>query len=108
MNDNLQATFILQEQVLTPDTAPFVINPKVDELGSFLLPLLNNFVSTDIETFKYSDPDFVKGNNFYPGLENCKWDPHAKWHLQTSIALTDFIFLSDQMHQLFVKHQSAK
>merc|ERR1719495_80307 len=100
--------FVWQDQVLTPATAPWVVNPQVDQIGSILLPILNGFVSTNIETFKYSDPDFVKGTNFYPGFENCRWDPHAKWHLQTSIALTDFIFLSDQMHQLFVKHQTNK
>jgi len=95
--------FVWQEQVITSD---FVFKPQVNQIGAFLQPLLNNFVTDNIETFKYSNTEFVSGKNFYAGQSWCdKKDPHSKWHLQTAIALTDFIFLADEMHQLFVKHQ---
>jgi len=95
--------FVWQEQVITND---FVFKPQVNQIGAYLQPLLNNFVTDNIETFKYSDPEFGSGKNFFAGQTTCnKWDPHSKWHLQTAIALTDFIFLADEMHQLFVKHQ---
>lgn len=98
--------FLWQENVFPQETAPFLFDPTVNEIGALLLPVLNNFVSQDIETIKYSDPTFGNGKNFYPGEERCNaWDPHAKWHLQTGIALTDFVLLADEMHRLFITHQ---
>jgi len=95
--------FVWQEQVITDD---IVFKPQVNLIGAYLQPMLNNFVTENIETFKYSDPEFGSGKNFFAGQATCnKWDPHSKWHLQTAIALTDFIFLADEMHQLFAKHQ---
>jgi len=95
--------FVWQEQVITNE---IVFKPQVNQIGALLQPMLNNFVTENIETFKYSNPDFGSGKNFFAGQTRCnKWDPHSKWHLQTAIALTDFIFLADEMHQLFVKHQ---
>ena len=40
-----------------------------------------------------------------PGQETCSWDPHAKWHLQSAVALLDFIFLADDIHKLLALHQ---
>jgi len=95
--------FVWQEQVIT---SPIVFKPQVNQIGAILQPLLNNFVTNNIGLFKYSDPEFGSGKNFYAGQARCdKFDPHSKWHLQTAIALTDFIFLADEMHMLFVKHQ---
>ena len=42
------------------------------------------------------------GNNMYPGEEWCNpIIPHAKWHLETSIALTDFTFLTEELYRIF-------
>ena len=42
------------------------------------------------------------GINMYPGEKWCNpVIPHAKWHLQTSIALTDLTFLTDEMYRIF-------
>jgi len=96
--------FLWQEQVIT---SPIVFNSRVNKIGAFLQPMFNKFVTGNIASFKYSNPSFVSGKNFYAGQSRCsKFDPHAKWHLQTAIALTDFVFLADEMHQLFVKHQT--
>ena len=82
-------------------TQDIFFDPTTNEVGSALLPVFNELMSL-LETFQYSSSDFETGLDFYPGMEHCVWDPHAKWHLQTAIALTDFIFLADQIHGIFV------
>ena len=67
-----------------------------------LLPVLNAAAS-DLTTFKYSSPTFQKGLNKYPGENWCNpLIPHAKWHLESSIALVDFVFLADEIHRIIV------
>ena len=40
----------------------------------------------------------------YPGEGWCNpVIPHAKWHLETSIALTDFTFLTEELYKIFNK-----
>ena len=82
-------------------TQDIFFDPTTNEVGAALLPVFNELMSL-LETFQYSSSDFETGLDFYPGMEHCAWDPHAKWHLQTAIALTDFIFLADQIHGIFV------
>ena len=94
---SLKLCFVKQEEILVQD---FIFDPRVNLIGSALLPVYNELLSL-LETFEYSEPSFQTGQDFYPGMEECAWDPHAKWHLQTSIALTDFIFLADQHHRIF-------
>lgn len=90
--------FLWQEVELTD--SDFFLRPEVNEIGAALLPVVN-VLSTQLTTFEYSSSDFQLGQNFYPGELGCnKWDPHCKWHLQTGIALVDFVYLSDEMFRL--------
>ena len=81
----------------------FFLRPEVNEVGAALLPIVNE-LATQLNTFEYSSVNFQLGRHFYPGEHECnKWDPHAKWHLQTGIALVDFVFLTDEMYRLLNK-----
>ena len=74
------------------------------QIGTMLLPHWNDF-ATSFTTFTYSSPSFQHGVNFYPGEEWCNpVIPHAKWHVETSIALTDFVFLSDEINRIITMH----
>ena len=78
----------------------FFLDPKVNEIGAALLPIVN-VLATQLTTFEYSSNTFVTGDGFYPGQHDCSaWDPHSKWHLETGVALVDFVFLSDEMYRL--------
>ena len=78
----------------------FFLRPDVNEVGAALLPIVN-VLATQLTTFQYSSNDFQTGVGFYPGEEGCSpWDPHSKWHLETGIALVDFVFLSDELYRL--------
>jgi len=100
--------FLWQEQIFPADSSmqKIILDPMVNEYGSLFLPTFNSWISNlEAKNMHYSDPNFGTGINFYSGEDNCNWDPHAKWHMQTSIALTDFIFLADQFHGLLKDHQ---
>lgn len=100
--------FLWQEQIFPHDSTvqKVILDPMVNEYGSLFLPTFNSWISKlEAKNMKYSDPTFGTGKNFYSGEDKCSWDPHAKWHMQTSIALTDFIFLADQFHGLLKDHQ---
>ena len=93
-----QQIYSLQEQEVT--TSDFFLRPVVNEVGAALLPIVN-ILAKQLTTFKFSSINFQMGTNFYPGESWCnKWDPHAKWHLETGIALTDFVFLGDEIYRL--------
>ena len=78
----------------------FFLDPKVNEIGAALLPIVN-VLATQLTTFEYSSNHFVTGADFYPGQDGCSaWDPHSKWHLETGVALVDFVFLSDELYRL--------
>ena len=81
----------------------FFLRPKVNEMGAALLPMVNVW-ATKLTTFQFSSPNFQLGTNFYPGESHCnKWNPHAKWHLESSIALVDFVYLGDEIFRLLNK-----
>jgi len=101
--------FLWQEQIFPPesDMQKIILDPMVNEYGFLFLPTFNEWISKlEAKNMHYPDPTFGSGQGFYAGEASCNKDPHAKWHLQTSIALTDFIFLSDQFYGLLKKHQS--
>ena len=90
--------YSFQEVELTDND--FFFRPEVNEVGAALLPIVN-VLATQLNTFEYSSPNFQLGTNFYPGELGCnKWDPHSKWHLETGIALVDFVYLGDEMFRL--------
>jgi len=44
-----------------------------------------------------------------PGEEWCNpLIPHAKWHVETGIALVDFVFLSDEINRIITEHALPK
>ena len=76
----------------------------MNQIGSLLLPRINQKLS-QYQTFEYSDPSFLNGTGFYPGQEACAWCPHAKWHLQSGIALVDLVFLGDELFNVMQTYQ---
>ena len=68
------------------------LQPTTNELGMIFLPIVN-FAGNELNNWTYTDMLMQSGINMYPGEEWCNLVmPHAKWHLETSIALTDFTF----------------
>jgi hypothetical protein len=76
-------------------------------------------------TFSYTSDQFIEGINLYPGQVSLEFvlrqisvihklsilqdwcavaSPHAKWHLETSIALVDFVFLAEELNKIFLAH----
>ena len=93
----IDTLFYFQEGTIP---AEILLKPKINEIGTALLPLVNEFATT-LTTFEYSNPDFQSGQHFFPGQDWCNvWNPHSKWHLETGIALTDLAFLFDEIHRL--------
>ena len=89
-----------QEDVLTDNE--IFLTPFVNEIGALLLPYVNQ-EATLLNSWNYTNPDLQTGRNRYPGEKWCNLViPHAKWHMQTSIALTDFTFLSDEFYKVLI------
>ena len=65
-----------------------------------LVPLVNQ-LATSFTTFPHGNLKFQSGENMYPGQEKCaSRSSHALFHLQSSIAMLDFVFLADEIHRL--------
>ena len=93
-----------QEEVLTQDDT--FLQPATNELGMLALPIINGEANA-LNSFEYSDKLMQSGINMYPGEEWCNLViPHAKWHLETGIALTDFTFLSDELYRILDTYYS--
>jgi len=91
--------FLWQEQFLVND--PIWLQPSTNEVGAAFLPVINQAMN-GYNSWNYSDTEMQLGINMYPGEAWCNpLIPHAKWHLQTGIALTDFTFLSDELYRIF-------
>jgi len=89
--------FLWQEQAVPLE---ILLKPKINEIGTMLLPTVNEF-ATGLTTFEHSSPDFQHGINFFPGQGWCNpVNSHSKWHLETGIALPDLAFLFDEIHRL--------
>ena len=80
------------------------LQPSTNVVGTLLLPVVNA-AANELNTWSYADGLMQSGLHMYPGEDWCNpVIPHAKWHVETSIALTDFSFLSDELYQLFSKY----
>jgi hypothetical protein len=65
-----------------------------------MIPVVNA-AANELNNFTYSDHQMQAGLHMYPGEAWCNMViPHAKWHVETGIALTDFVFLTDEMYRL--------
>ena len=77
------------------------LQPSTNEVGAAFLPVLNQALN-GINSWNYSNANMQLGINMYPGEKWCNpVIPHAKWHLETSIALTDFAFLTEELYRIF-------
>ena len=85
----------------------FWLQPITNEIGALILPLVNG-LANQLNNFTYTDSAMQNGINLYPGETWCNpVQPHAKWHLETSIALTDFLFHSDEMFRILGQYNVA-
>ena len=68
--------------------------------GAKLVPLVNQ-LATSFTTFQHGNLKFQSGENMYPGQEKCaSQSSQALFHLESSIAMLDFVFLADEIHRL--------
>ncbi len=90
--------YTYQEGLLGENTPT---SPEANELGMAALPLINAYASR-LTGFEYHDRLLQTGRDLYPGGEWCNVAPipHAKWHLQTAIALTDLVFAADELAKI--------
>ena len=73
-----------------------------------MLPVVNA-AANELNSWSYNDALMQSGINMYPGEAWCNpVIPHAKWHLQTSIALTDFTFLTDELFKVLAPKNKVK
>ncbi len=69
------------------------------------MPVVNGFVNDNLlnpDYFPHYNLDLQDGVDVYPGELDCNPAPlpHAKWHLQTGIALVDFAHLSNLLNKV--------
>ena len=101
ISNNEKKVNFFQEEELTDD--PIWLEPSTNEVGWAFLPVINQ-LANDLISWTHNNPEMQLGNNMYPGEEWCNpIIPHAKWHLETSIALTDFTFLTEELYRIFNK-----
>merc|ERR1711935_233161 len=100
--------FLWQEQALSGADADIWFQPITNQIGTVVLPLVNNLANA-LNNFTYSNAvDMQAGINMYPGELWCNpVIPHPKWHVQTSIALLDFTFHADEMFRILGQYNSA-
>ena len=78
--------------------------PNVLEKSSFHTPKLNAFAN-NLTRWDLSVEDVQLGGG-YPGSAGCNdLIPHAKWHAQTSAALSDMTRLMDFVLKLEKRHE---
>ena len=95
-----------KEQVLTQDDT--FLQPSTNAMGTLLLPVVNA-AANGLNSWSYTDTLMQSGLQMYPGEDWCNPAiPHAKWHVETAIALTDFTFLSDELYQIFTKYADLR
>lgn len=100
--------FLWQEEALAGADNEIWFQPLTNQIGTIVLPLVNNLANA-LNNFTYTDAvDMQAGHNMYPGESWCNpVIPHAKWHVETAIALTDFVFHSDEMFRILGQYNSA-
>merc|ERR1712218_498092 len=103
--------FLWQESVIDlmshlPDS-PF-IKKFANEAGSQLIPLINQLFNS-VTSFDHKNIYFQSAKNFYPGQIACSQESHthAKWHVQSGIALLDFAMFADEFHRILHLHNDT-
>ena len=106
--------FVWQEQGFFPNLGDVAFTPEGNEQGWALLPILNDAVNENLlgtnSTTDYFNPNLQHGVGIYPGEEWCNPGvyPHAKWHLQTGIALVDFTNMMDKTLGIIKRFQQQQ
>ena len=89
---------IIQEQILSSD---FWFWPFTNWIGGLVHPWYNRLINYFM-SYKHNNEDFQMAKNVYPGENWCNYRiPHAKWHLQTSIAVLDLVRITQDLDQIF-------
>ena len=120
MNSNniFESIFIQENFIKNGSLAELIRNPnndpenKFNEYGDLLIPVINQYASA-ITTFRPVDKQFIKGRKFYPGQDayylKCNENyPHAKWHVQSGIAMVDLVFVADEIYYLINKYENVE
>ena len=104
--------FVWQEGGYFPNIGAPTFSPEGNEKGWELLPILNDMVNSELlgtdSLNDYFNPDLQFGIGIYPGELWCNPGlyPHAKWHLQTGIALVDLTNLMDEVLKIIIQWQT--
>ena len=78
-----------------------IFTPWFNKLGASILPLYND-LAKQLTGYEYFSSNFHHGKAMYPGEEWCNRDiPHAKWHVETAVALFDLAVLADEVQVIF-------
>ena len=117
-NDIFEFIFIQEQFIKNGSLAELILNPNNENFKSFnnygdlLIPVINRYASA-ITTFRPVDKQFQNGRKFYPGHDSysltCKeTSPHAKWHVQSGIAMVDLVFVADEIYHLIDKYENVE
>ena len=88
---------IQEEELVTNST---FLTPEATEAGAAFLPDQHTMAPSNLD-FEYYHPNLNRAKGIYPGEDWCNpLIPHAKWHLETGIGLTDLLFLADEFHKI--------
>lgn len=76
------------------------LTPEANEKGAAFLPVLNALANAEMD-FEYYNHNLNRAVGIYPGEDWCNpLIPHAKWHLETGIGLTDLLFLANEFYKI--------
>ncbi len=93
-------------------TADVLFTEEANELGYTLLPTVNALANAILpsDDFPHYSQDFQDGVGVYPGEGWCNVAalPHAKWHLETGVALSDMGRLADLMYQAILTQEEPQ
>ncbi len=101
--------FLIKEQLLPEEIFTSAIG---NQFGALLLPYVNAFANDNLlnpNYFPHYNLDLQNAVNVYPGELFCNTAalPHAKWHLQTGIALVDFVHLTNLLNKVVMPQGNA-
>lgn len=84
-------SFLWQEKTLQLD---IFLQDGPNRIGADIMPVLMSLFNF-ISGFDHADEAFQNGQGVYPGDEQCRLQPHAKWHEVSASGLLDLAFTAD-------------
>ena len=111
-NDIFKSIFIQENFIKNGSLAELILSPEINSYGDLLIPVINRYASA-ITTFRPVDKQFQDGKMFYPGQDSYSKEcqeksPHAKWHVQSGIAMVDLVFVADEIYHLIEKYENIE